>query len=130
MRLANRTIQPPGDCKTQHDVVSGGACRCPDTGMLRAIAGTRGRCRSTADEGVPMQPRTMPGPRKRWSRALGVSLAIVLGLALWLWVEGGEGRAIRALPAAERARLYAQTESTLESVCQRSMDPGLRGYCS
>lgn len=64
----------------------------------------------------------------------GWFIAVIAGtalLALWLWQEGQEARAIRHLPALERHALYDRTLRTLRSPCKPGDDSkGLTEFCA
>jgi hypothetical protein len=49
-------------------------------------------------------------------------------VAAWIWLEGSERRAIRNLPADERAALYERTLANVRTVCA-SPDLALHEYC-
>jgi hypothetical protein len=68
-------------------------------------------------------------PRERWMGVAVGALAIVLGVGLWVWTQGSEGRAIQRLDPVQRHALYVSTLQALESTCQTERDTGLRAYC-
>lgn len=65
---------------------------------------------------------------RRSLKPVTLSLAVLAAVALWIWWQGSEQRALRDLPAAERAALYERTRANLESVCASS-DLALDEYC-
>ena len=65
---------------------------------------------------------------RRSLRAVAASLAVLAAVALLVWWQGSEQRAIRNLPAVERAALYERTLANVRSVCA-SPDLALDEYC-
>ena len=61
-------------------------------------------------------------------KALLLALAVLVAVMLWIWSQGAEQRALRDLPAAERAALYERTLANLHNVCASS-DLALDEYC-
>jgi hypothetical protein len=73
------------------------------------------------------------GPRSdRWSRRLAIA-AGVLGLAgiigTWMWIATADGRALRALPPAQRAQLLHNALENLRNVCDPFAPRDLRSFC-
>jgi hypothetical protein len=52
----------------------------------------------------------------------------LLLVVLWVWWLGAERRAVRALPPAERATIFAQTLHEFADLCAPSR-PGLEQHC-
>jgi hypothetical protein len=71
-------------------------------------------------------------PERPWPHRLAwpllVALMVALGLAYWVWLEGAQARAVAALPAAERARLFARTLEDL-TLCRAEANDSLREHC-
>jgi hypothetical protein len=74
-----------------------------------------------------------PPPRSRASRRLIAYLAIALlaaAASLFLvWLQGSEERAVRDLPAADRASLYRHTLGDLQTVCATPHASDLDAHC-
>jgi hypothetical protein len=66
--------------------------------------------------------------RRRWLVRGALAAAVALVMALMVWFDGAEQRAILGLPEAERQALYARTLQNLATVCSTSSE-GLRDYC-
>lgn len=62
-------------------------------------------------------------------RVLGWVLAAVVALGAWFWWTGAEERAIKALPASERAALYERELTSFKSVCLNDPAPALDDQC-
>jgi hypothetical protein len=67
--------------------------------------------------------------RGRWLSRAAILVALAAGMALMVWRDGAERRAIRALPEVERHALYTRTLETLATACASSV-VGLRDYCT
>jgi len=67
---------------------------------------------------------TLPG----WVKAAAVMVAIVAGLALYVYCAGSEGRAIHNLPVGERRALFDRTLKNLQSVCSPA-EESMRSFC-
>ena len=61
-------------------------------------------------------------------KALLLALAVLVAVMFWIWSQGAEQRALRDLPADERAALYERTLENVQSVCA-SPDLALDEYC-
>jgi hypothetical protein len=71
-----------------------------------------------------------PAPRPpRWLLAAGTALAAAALVSAWWWSNTAEGRALRALPAAERRALYQRTIDTLREACEPAPPRSLRTLC-
>lgn len=57
-----------------------------------------------------------------------LALSVLIAIGVWIWFQGSEQRAIRNLPADERAALYRRTRANVETVCA-SQDLALEEYC-
>jgi hypothetical protein len=73
------------------------------------------------------------GPRSdRWARRLVIAAGIV-GLAgiigAWMWIATADGRALRALPPAQRAQLLHNAVENLRNVCDPFAPRDLRPFC-
>jgi hypothetical protein len=68
------------------------------------------------------------GKLRHRAAAAGLAGLLVAGVALWVWLQGAERRAVLELPPAERQALFERTRATLESVC-RGPRTALAGYC-
>lgn len=83
---------------------------------------------SRSDDAGPV--RGPPGERhQRLVWIVLVVLALVAAAAAYVWVEGQEGRALRALPEAERRGLYLRTMENLRTVCDPAPGRSLREFC-
>jgi hypothetical protein len=89
---------------------------------LRAFAARR------RGQGAP--PRAAPRPR--WHGWAGV-VAIVLGVAgllfAWGWAASAPARALRALPAPQRAVVLSHALDALRTVCDPAPPRSLRAFC-
>jgi hypothetical protein len=77
-----------------------------------------------------LPPRASPrqgGSRRFWAFLLG--LALLAGVFTYVWAEGEERRALRRLPAAERAAIYQRTMENLKTVCDPAPGRSLREFC-
>ncbi len=54
-------------------------------------------------------------------------LGFILLTIFWVWAKEAERRAVRKLPAAERAAVYERTLRNVETVCVPPQ--GLSNYC-
>jgi hypothetical protein len=75
-----------------------------------------------------------PGPRRDDRRQRWLVLAIaLLGVAgivgTWVWASTADGRALRALPAAQRMHLLKSALENLHSVCDPFAPRDLRNFC-
>jgi hypothetical protein len=61
--------------------------------------------------------------------AMGAAALLLAAGAIWLLWLGSEQRALRDLPAAERAVLYRRTLEDLQSVCAAASAGGLADHC-
>jgi hypothetical protein len=71
-------------------------------------------------------------PARRPPRGLAVAAFGLLAVGLlfaWWWDATAEGRALRALPDAERTALYRHTVETLRQVCEPAPPRSLRSLC-
>ena len=75
-------------------------------------------------------------PERTWMQRLQriaptvlVVIGIGLGLGYWVWIEGAQARAVAALPAAERARLFTRTLEDLRLCRAEAHQPALREFC-
>ena len=75
----------------------------------------------------PNESRLRAAPR-RSLKTTALALAVLIGVALWIWLQGSEQRAIGNLPEAERVALYERTLANVQSVCV-SPDLALDEYC-
>jgi hypothetical protein len=75
------------------------------------------------DRTVPADP-DRGGAKRSSKRKFVVAVAVVvvaaLSLAVWIWREGAERRALLRMPAAERAALYQETRASAEALCQQA----------
>lgn len=97
----------------------------------RRRARRRTRPSSAAAEQVGHEVRFAPrarAARPRTLRRLALVLVPLLLLVAWVWWLGAERRAIRALPAAERAAVFAQAMRGFEDLCAPPRD-GLEQHC-
>ncbi|MFN7955911.1 MAG: hypothetical protein U0610_29630 [bacterium] len=62
-------------------------------------------------------------------RVLGWVVAVLAVLGAWFWWNGAEERAIRRLPAAERAALYQRELASFESMCMGDPATALDAEC-
>ena len=68
--------------------------------------------------------------RLRLIRAVILALGLTVGVgALAIWFGRGEERALRRMPADERATLYRRTLDNLVTVCADSGAAGLSEFC-
>ena len=81
---------------------------------------------SETSEAPGEQSRVDPAPG--WAAWITIIVALGGVLLLWVWSEGSEGRAIRALPPGERQALYTRTVQNLGSVCSLP-DDDMRDFC-
>jgi hypothetical protein len=73
---------------------------------------------------------TQPGWRPpRPLVVIAIGLAVAALVAAWWWSYTSEGRALRALPAAERRALYQRNIDTLREVCEPAPPRSLRTLC-
>jgi hypothetical protein len=76
----------------------------------------------------PSEPLSQEWALPAWGKALAVTVAIVAGLALYLYCAGSEQRAIRHLPVGERRALFERTLKNLQSLCSPA-EESLRSFC-
>jgi hypothetical protein len=69
-----------------------------------------------------------PSARRGVLRSALFALFIAALIAFWIWSNDAERRAIRNLPATERAGVYQRTLENFQSVCA-SADLALEEYC-
>jgi hypothetical protein len=74
--------------------------------------------------------RGPPGDRRhRLIWIVLVVLALVAATFAYIWAQGQEGRALRALPEAERHGLYLRTMENLRTICDPAPGRSLRDFC-
>jgi hypothetical protein len=97
---------------------------------LKAMIARRRRAESVArsDERPPSEPRPV-GPGRRILGGAIIGLAVVVVMAVFYWNATEAGRALRALPAQDRAALYQRTMATLRDVCEPAPPRSLRAFC-
>src|SRR5262249_8795379 len=71
--------------------------------------------------------------RMFWRRAIPGLFAVLCVLGafwIWIWLRAGEERALGALPAEQRAALFARTLANLHEVCGPDSPAGLECCCA
>ncbi len=64
----------------------------------------------------------------RIARVMLALVSLALAWLLWLWVSGGEERAIREMPDPERRALFLRTLENLKHVCHNP-EGGMQDFC-
>lgn len=64
-----------------------------------------------------------------WIASAAIALAVIAFLSLWIWLRNSESRALREMPAAERAALYQRTAEDLRTLCGPDRSADLADHC-
>lgn len=67
--------------------------------------------------------------RPSWLSAIAVVLALVGLFFIWIWFRDSEGRAVRSMPAAERAALFQRTLEDVRTACGPGRAEDLLDHC-
>lgn len=83
-----------------------------------------------ADEPPPAEPQSEKRRKlERGLRILFAFLGLVAAVALVWWSATSDGRAIRALPDAQRLPLLQSTLANLRNVCDPAPPRSMREFC-
>jgi hypothetical protein len=66
---------------------------------------------------------------RRWTIVAISLVGLAVALLWWWWQQTEQGRALRALPPADRVGLYERTLENLKTVCDPAPGRSVREFC-
>lgn len=74
-------------------------------------------------------PAAQGNATRSWITSAAVAVGLIGFLLLWIWYRNSESRALREMPAAERAALYQRTAEDLRTLCGPDRAADLADHC-
>lgn len=70
------------------------------------------------DDNIFTRDRAPTGAEKRARQLVVVGVVLLLLGGLWLYLQGGENRALNAMSPAQRAALFQETRDSIRLMCE------------
>jgi hypothetical protein len=84
------------------------------------------------DDNIFTRDRPPSGGEKRVRQAVVLGVVLLVLVGVWLYLQGGENRALNALSPAQRAALFQETRDSIRLMClgDAGVKKGLQARCA